>query len=172
MTKAFKIDGVYCLLITLTQGQYAIVDATDFGWLSQWKWYAHWSECTQSFYASRNERQTNGKRITVFMHREILGLKFGDEDEGDHRSVESLDNRRKNLRVTARTGNMQNIRPQTNNKTGFKGVCLEKATGLYVAQIQKDGKRKKLGRRRKPEEAHELYRAAAREIYGEFARFE
>ena len=61
------------------------------------------------------------KRITIFMHREILGLKFGDNIKGDHRSVEPLrDNRRKNLRVADLLQNMRNIKPQANNKTGLK----------------------------------------------------
>ena len=172
MTAPFKIDGVYCRLIPLTQGQYTIVDASDYGWLMQWPWYAHWSDFAKDYYASRNETLADGKRITIFIHREILGLKFGDNIKGDHRSVEPLDNRRINLRVADHCGNMRNIKPQANNKTGLKGVCLEKRSGLYVAQIQLNGKRKKLGRRRDPQAAHELYKAAAVAAYGEFARFE
>jgi hypothetical protein len=33
----FKLDGIYCRLIPLTQGQYAIVWASDYEWLMQWK---------------------------------------------------------------------------------------------------------------------------------------
>lgn len=171
MIGPFKIEGVYCCLIPLTKEQYAVVDAGDYGWLVQWKWYAHWSDQSKSYYASRNETLPGGKRITVFMHREILGMKFMDGKEGDHRNTVTLDNRRLNLREAERVGNMRNIGVQKNNKTGFKGVCLERRSGLYVAQIQLNGKRKKLGRRPKPEEAHELYKSAAIENYGEFARF-
>ena len=59
----FKIEGVYCRLIPLTQGQYAIVWESDYRWLMQWKWFAYWSPKTKTFYAIRN---VIGRRIHYF----------------------------------------------------------------------------------------------------------
>ena len=42
----------------------------------------------------------------------------------------------------------------------------------FVSKIKKDGKAIYLGYYRTPEEAHAAYRAAARRLYGEFARLE
>lgn len=39
--------------IPLSQGQFAIVDASNYDWLIQWKWYAQWNPKTRSFYAVR-----------------------------------------------------------------------------------------------------------------------
>src|ERR1700729_3697279 len=36
----FKIQDVYCRLISLSRGMFAIVNASDYEWLMQWKWYA------------------------------------------------------------------------------------------------------------------------------------
>ena len=61
--------------ITLTQGQIAIVDDEDFEFLNQFKWYAHKSNKT--FYAGRNiTMQSQSKRKTIFMHREIMKNKL------------------------------------------------------------------------------------------------
>jgi len=52
-------------LITLTQGKFAIVDAEDYDWLSQYKWCA--AKDRYTFYAHRG---CNG--TTVSMHRAIM----------------------------------------------------------------------------------------------------
>ena len=38
--------GLY-RLIPLTQGKYALVDAADYDWLSQWRWGANWNGDTR-----------------------------------------------------------------------------------------------------------------------------
>ena len=85
--------------IELTQNQVTIVDDSDFEQLSKHKWQAWWNKCTRSFYAIRNGRKADGKRIKVSMAREILGLKRGDKLQADHRDHNTLDNRRANLRI-------------------------------------------------------------------------
>lgn len=136
----FKIDGVYCRLIPLTQGQYAIIDASDYEWLMQWKWFAVWNPCTRSYYASRNQSTGNGQQINVRMHREILGLKYGDPEIGEHANCVTLDCRRENLRPATHAQNMQNMRLVQRNKTGHKNVQLF-ADGIhYVAHFRANGK--------------------------------
>ena len=63
--------------IQLTQGKVALVDDLDYDWLSQWKWYAH-KEYGECFYAVRHSYQREGKRRLIPMHRQILGLEYGD----------------------------------------------------------------------------------------------
>lgn len=165
--KPFKIDGVYCRLIPLTKGQHAIVWESDYEWLMQWKWYAVWNKYTRSFYAYRKE---NGRHIG--MHCQILGLSIGDKREGDHeKSGETLDNRRSNLRITDRNGNMRNRRINRNNKSGFKGVHLHRPNGTWKSEIRVNGKKISLGYYKEPEQAHEAYKKAATMYFGSFARF-
>jgi hypothetical protein len=154
-------------LIPLTQGQFSIVDAVDFDWLSQWKWCARWSKGAQSFYAIRKGLQGE----TVLMHRVILGLDKGNAMHGDHINHNTLDNRRSNLRAVNRSQNMCNRKIHRNNTTGFKGVTFMKDRNLYVARIRKDGALKVLGYRSTAESAHlELYVPASEKYHGQYGR--
>lgn len=152
-------------LIPLTQGQWAIVDVADFEWLNQYKWCAAWDSHTKGYYAMRR-----CKGRIVRMHRIILGLDFGDKRKGDHINLETLDNRRSNLRIATNSQNGCNSGMKSTNSTGFKGVDFEKRRGLYRAYIQKDGKLKFLGYKSTAEAAYELYCAACAELHGEFGR--
>jgi len=49
--------------IWLTQGQFALVDDTDYEWLKQWTW--HDNKCTDSYYAQRTQKLPNGKRMSI-----------------------------------------------------------------------------------------------------------
>ena len=170
----FKIDGVYCRLIPLSQGLYAIVWESDYEWLMQWKWCAAWMPSTEMFYAVRSTSRAKGKhRQTIFMHRLILGLGQSEEDskQGDHvRSTDTLDNRRSNLRIATHAQQQQNKGLTIRNKTGYKGVRFHKGRGMYRADIWANGKQKTLGYRETAEAAwRELYVPAALKYHGEFA---
>jgi hypothetical protein len=88
----------------------------------------------------------------------------------DHINGDKNDNRFQNLRLSTQAENIANKRRQSNNKSGFKGVCLDKRRGKYKAEIQKGTYKKFLGYFVDPSEAHEAYVAAAQIIHGEFAR--
>ena len=167
----FKINGYYCRLIPLTQGQYAIVWESDYKWLMQWKWYARWNPGMQCFYASRKEI-INGKMQTIQMHRQILGLAFGDPRTGDHfESGNGLLNTRDNLRVATFADNAHNHRKSRANTSGYIGVRFHRPSGLYVAFIVVNNETKYLGYRKTAETAwKELYVPAAHKYHGEFAR--
>jgi|SRR6185369_13666149 len=161
----FKIEGVYCRLIPLTQGQFAIVDASDYEWLMQWKWQAKKHE--NGFYAQRSKRK-KGQVIYISMHREILGLGPSDESTGDHINRLPLDNRRANLRK-ANTWQQQMFNRGTgkNNKFGCKGISLQR--GRYRVRIYIDGKSIELGIVDTLGEARILYEQGALKYHGEFA---
>lgn len=167
----FKIEGVYCRLIPLTQGQYTIVDASDYEWLMQWKWHARWNVGMKSFYASRKVR-IQGKLSTIQMHREILGLAAGDPREGDHRkSGETLLNARSNLRIATGAENSRNHKKRVDNTSGYIGAFYHKPSGWYYSFITVNNERIYLGIRRTAKEAHEdLYVPAALEYHGDFSR--
>lgn len=97
-------------VIPLTQGLSVLVDAEDYAYLSQWKWYAKSAGTGQGHYAARSVR--DAKRIrTIRMHR-LLMQKELDAAPGfrevDHRNRIRLDNRRKNLRVVTKQDNLKN----------------------------------------------------------------
>jgi hypothetical protein len=146
-------------VIQLTQGQVAIVDDQDFERLAQWRWY-----CSKG-YAAR----TVNRRL-VYMHRAILGDACKGK-EVDHKNRNTLDNRRENLRAATVTENHCNSCLYRNSGTGFKGVSFDKRRQKFYARVAMDGSRKHLGHFPTAEAAHAVYCAAAKELHGEFARF-
>ena len=89
-------------------------------------------------------------------------------DEIDHINCVRDDNAWSNLREANRSQNTANRR--TKNATGFRGVFLHRKTGLYRAEIRKDGRAKSLGYFKSPEDAHAAYVAAGKTVHGEFFR--
>jgi hypothetical protein len=90
--------------IELTQGQFTRIDSDMAKELGQWSWYAHWEPDCRSFYAWRKGLK-DGKRITVSMQQQILGLS-GAAITGDHLDHNTLNNMKTNLR--AATWSQQN----------------------------------------------------------------
>lgn len=83
--------------IALTLGLVALVDDEDYEWLNGYKWCAHWSSSAQVFYAMRTAYFViDGKRKqrTIIMHREILGLEYGDPPVINPKSFHFGDDRR------------------------------------------------------------------------------
>ena len=143
--------------IKLTQGQYALVDDDDFEWLNQWKWYARWSKRTQSFYAIRREKALK-KRRTVYMHRQILGLKHGDKHQGDHIHHKTLDNRRSQLRIV-------NSQQNNFNRRGVDGYYFHKDKGKFEAEIRIGQKKIYLGNYPTAKQARTAYLAAKKKYH-------
>lgn len=156
-------------LIPLTQGQFAKVDASDFEWLSQWKWHVK-RDRGGVFYAERKQYVGDDTQITVMMHREILGLEIGDSRISDHISGDTLDNRRCNLRCVNHAQNMQNRKLGSNSSSGLKGVCWHSRDERWTAYIKHFGRRIHLGNFGTKEEAHASYMRASSELHGEYAR--
>jgi hypothetical protein len=156
--------------IPLSNGMVAIVDAADYDFLMQWKWHICGGKRERTWYAARNAPISRGKQIQtrVMMHREILGAEPGTRI--DHIDGDGLNNTRKNLRFCTHQQNLCNRPAQINNTSGYKGVYWHKRASKWVAQISENGKRKYLGRFANAEDAAHAYDAAAKELYGEFAR--
>lgn len=118
---------------------YAIVDAGDATWAGQWRWLQH-----PDGYAMRFEK-VEGRRRTFLLHRELLGLTFGDGLEGDHVSRDTLDNRRSNLRIVPKECQQQN-HPGMARTSQYRGVCWNSTRGTWNAYICVSRKLTNLGR--------------------------
>jgi len=148
--------------IPLTHGQEAIVDDWWYDYLMQWRWYAHWSKNTKSYYAIRAE----GSR-RIFMHRVVMNTEHG--MECDHIYHNTLDNRESELRNVTTTQNQMNKKVQYNNKLGIRGVHVYGDNGRYRAQLQFQGKFVLNKTFKTIEEAVAARRSAEKKFFGEFA---
>lgn len=154
--------------IPLTQGKVALVDDEDFERVSQFNWSAQLTR-NNRWYAARNVRR-NGEPGLELMHRAIMGLEYGDPRQVDHRDrVNTLDNRKCNLRVATRPQNSRNIGVPKHNTSGFKGVSWRERDDKWGANIKVNGVQRYLGSFTTRELAAAAYDTAAIELHGEFA---
>lgn len=154
--------------ITLTRGKVALVDDEDYEQLSSHKWTAH--KAFNTWYAKRHDRSLGH----VTMHREILGLKFGDGIIGDHKDFNGLNNQRYNLRACSKLQNNLHTEGRTRRKRGkYRGVWSfqnSKRKKPWVAKISVHGIAYTLGVFYTEEAAALAYNLAAQRHFGEFAR--
>jgi hypothetical protein len=143
--------------IPLTRGLWAIVDESDYEWLSKYSWQAVHTR-RGLMYA---RRRMNGKRVS--MHRLLV-----DAEEVDHINGNTLDNRRCNLRPATHAQNIRNSARKGNSGYRFKGVYL--SGKRWHIRITVDGRQVSHGPYQSEEDAARAYDAAARTHYGEFAR--
>lgn len=150
--------------IVLSKGRVAIVDDGDFDRVNAFEWRA-WKHKLGYFYAIHSNFDGKQSRL---MHRFILGI-TNPKIKVDHINGDTLDNRRQNIRLATQSQNgMNRTRKQMNNKTGFRGVYLEKKRNKFRAEISINGKGKYVGIFNTAEEAAKAFDKAAKETYGEF----
>lgn len=95
---------------------FALVDDEDYNELSKFNW-----SISNAGYAQRRVKIGN-KVSTILMHRQIMGLTFGDSDYVDHINGNRLDNQKSNLRRCTHTQNLHNSKISKRNKSRAKGV--------------------------------------------------
>lgn len=124
---------------------YALIDAADAAWASQWKWRLSPSKGPgDGGYVIRSERPPGEQKRVYRLHRELLGLVHGDGLEGDHLNFDRLDNRRSNLRTVTHAGNMQHAksRPGTSQ---YRGVSWKAKLQKWQAAARIYGSTQYLG---------------------------
>lgn len=100
------------------KGRYfAIVDNRDFKRLNKYNWIAH--KNNGNYYAARKDYKKNK---LVFMHRVVMNTP--DNLMTDHKKHNTLDNRKKELRICSRSQNAKNITSFKNSTSKYLGVCL------------------------------------------------
>lgn len=151
--------------IPLTKNQFAIVDSEDYEKLIQWSWCLGGKKA-DAYCAQRGVRR-NGNTTSVYMHRQIMCAKDGEEI--DHINHNGLDNRKCNLRKCTRSQNSYNQAHKKGYTSKYKGIHWKVNRGKWIAQIKKDGVKVHLGSFDDEIEAAKTYDAKAKELFGEFA---
>lgn len=87
----------------------------------------------------------------------------------DHMNGDPADNRIENLRDVPERYNMQNERrPRKSSTSGFMGVRWREERQCWIAELSIDGKRRRLGAFKSPEDAHAAYLEAKRKHHPGF----
>jgi len=86
--------------VPLTQNKVALVSKKDYEKVMKFKWCASNESCGRKWYAIRR-KTINGKRVKIRMHRFLMGLGTGFEDDRvvHHKNDDGLDNRQENLQI-------------------------------------------------------------------------
>lgn len=145
----------------------AKVNKEDFPSLSVFKWRV--AKRGKKIYCTR-DKMINGKNTKVYMHRQLMGLPYGDRRQVDHKDGDGLNNTRENLRVCTASQNMKNGSVHTDSVSGLKGVSWNKQKGKWAVYISSGSLRKCVGLFEDKFEAALAYDNSAKEIHGEFAR--
>lgn len=150
--------------IPLSNGMTALVDDEDYARVVQFNW--HVNKYGGGLRAFRNSRTASGAKTVQYLHRYLMP----DAALVDHVNGNALDNRRANLREATYTENVRNTKKRP-NRSGYKGVTWHSKTGKWHAGITVNKRRISLGYYSDPAEAAHAYDHAARQHFGEFARF-
>jgi hypothetical protein len=152
--------------LRLCDGQFALVDDSDYLTYCQYSW--HPVKVNDTTYAYAHISGTGKNRVRMSLHRLILGVKDR-KIWVDHANRNGLDCRRKNLRTCTPSQNSVNSRKRTRKTSSkFKGVSFTR--GKWRATIRVNYKTIYLGSFESEKVAAQTYDRAGRKHYGEFFR--
>lgn len=148
--------------IVLTCGAEVLVDDADIPLVGQYKWHL-----SHNGYVVRRVR-IDGRKPIIYLHRAIMSADWAGDI--DHINGDRLDNRRQNLRYATRSENNMNARARKGTASRHKGVTWHKQDRLWWAYIKHEGKQRSLGMHKTEADAARAYNAAAKRLFGDFAR--
>ena len=158
--RQIRIEGNVAY-VSLTKGYEAVIDADDVSLVEMWMWSARKSRKTVYAVCRQGGREFS-------MHRILIGAVVG--EEVDHRDLDGLNNRRRNLRKATTEQNQRNVGLRADNKSGVKGVSWNAKDKIWKASIKVGGKQKYLGSFKEKAKAADAYATASAKLHGEFGR--
>lgn len=156
-----KSDDIYWFVDD--NGIQGCISECDYERCKQYYWTARWNPHTKSYYFFS---KINYKFIP--MGRFILSVNETNK-RVDHISHETTNNTRNNLRIVTNTENTMNRNINSNNTSGATGVNFEKSSGKWVARIQVNGKRIRLGAFDNLDKAIKARKEAEEKYFGEYS---
>lgn len=152
--------------IPLTKGKVAIVDDEDFEFLNRFIWRINQD---QGKGCDKAVAQIGGHSIN--MHYLLIDQRnYKDFPvEITKKNKNFLDYRKENILVMTRAEMRQFNRKRSDNTSGYKGVWIHRPTQKAFAEVQKDGKRYRLGYFETTRDAAIAYNKKARELFGDNA---
>jgi hypothetical protein len=153
--------------IALTKGQTVLVDDDMYPFLNRWNWHIG-----THGYAARGTG-TTGTHRTIYLHRVVAHLMFGDIPDGyviDHQDGDVHNCTTSNLRLARMSDNGRNRAKVIGVTSTYKGVYWNKNAKRWAAKIRANGRNMHLGYFNDEVDAGRVYDHAARSHFGAFAR--
>ena len=146
---------------TLPDGTVFLFDRADLPIVDSMKWYACKNKAFNAMYITNR----NGEML----HQKLIACPRG--MEVDHISLDTLDNRRCNLRICSHQQNQCNQPLQKNNTSGVSGVSFYPPREKYRARIKVDQHDIHLGYYPTFFEAVQARNVGMEYMFGEYGRY-
>lgn len=146
----------------LHDGTVFLFDAEDFWKIFDKNWYVS-KEGSRAYLIGCNPKDK--------IHRKIMGI-VPKGCEVDHISLDTLDNRKCNLRIVTHQQNQINQPKQKNNTSGVTGVRFYPARGKYVARVKICQKDIHLGYYETFVEAVQARNVGMECLFGDYGRYD
>ncbi len=136
-----------------------LIDAEDYDRIRKYKWYT-----------KNNHGHTRALNTQVgYLSRFIMGV-TDPKIQVDHINHDTLDNRKRNLRLCSHPENQRNMTVnRKNNVSGYKGVHWDRRRNKWSVQIKINGSNIYIGSFNSKEQAALAYNQAAIKFHKEFA---
>ena len=154
---SYNLSGEYGIGYTSKNEEFYF-DLEDYDKIKEYCWYIDKNGYVISCTAEE----------AILMHRLIMGLKKGDQQEVDHIYHKTNDNRKTQLRIVCSSENNMNKGLQSNNTSGYKGISYNKQYGKWEAEIGAYNHKIKLGYFENKDEAIKARKQAEEKYFGEY----
>lgn len=160
----YTINGDGTITIELTQGKTTRISEGRAAEVFPYRWFA--SRYNQGSYrAATNVREPKGRTL-LLLHRLLTNV--DSSEEVDHIDFDPLNNTDENLRVVSHAQNQQHRRLQSNNTSGYKGVCWNRVAQKWGVRVWASRRCVTVGYFTDVQEAALAYDEAARRVHGPF----
>ena len=160
---------------------FCIIDTEDLQKLIEFDktWFPHFNYSNKKYYIHANYNLVKGKgnkykNSTITLQTFLLDTRTGSKKDRiivDHIDHDPFNNRKTNLRIiTNQENSVYRKSKNSNNKSGYRNVLLDKRSGKYIIMLCVKNKRFRVGKFY--EDVHKAGRDAEmyrKQYYGEFA---
>ena len=176
--KNYKIIDDYVIIYIKKKGIEkefeVLIDLDDLEKLKELdlSWHVGWMPEIKDYYVMATDRSEtiNGKRIQKTRYLNVVVTNSPKGTKVDHIYHNTMDNRKRNLRIIDDLRNIKNRKSKnSNNKSGYRNVCWIENDKAWVVQLQVEGVNTKLGKFKDVDEAGVFAEQMRNEIYGEYA---
>lgn len=170
----YKIKGKTTILYLEKKNEEiyeTIIDTEDLDRLIKFNstWHTFYSITAKTNYVAATKRIEESNRYnTVYLHRLLIDAP--PNSYVDHINHNTLDNRKKNLRITTNDKNTRHRKSKnSNNKSGYRNVCWSEYDNKWIVQLQLNGKNTVLGYFKDVDEAGKFAEEMRKKYYKNYA---